>query len=73
MSVYQEFLIWSCSIGDEALLDIFWKRTPNPIKSAVMDDIMAMLIVFKLNIVGVVARAWERVVASLAVASVAAD
>ena len=36
MSVYQEFLIWSCSIGDEALLDIFWKRTPNPIKSAVM-------------------------------------
>ena len=38
MSVYQEFLIWSCSIGDEALLDIFWKRTPNPIKH--LDDEM---------------------------------
>jgi hypothetical protein len=28
--------MWCCSIGDEALLDVFWQRTRNPIKSAVL-------------------------------------
>lgn len=35
-TAYQQLLLWSCSIGDEALLDIFWQRTRNPIKSAVL-------------------------------------
>jgi hypothetical protein len=34
--VYEQYLFWCCSTGDEALLDIFWQRTRNPIKVAVL-------------------------------------
>lgn len=33
---FDQYVLWCCSIGDEALLDVFWQRTRNPIKSAVL-------------------------------------